>query len=188
MTLHGANLWLSLTTDQPKQVLVAGTGFGSAFTTYQSPCFAGLGGSVQATSDDVLWAVCPTGMLAELSRSTDGGAHWQLLHPLGKASPLPNSALLAPAGDAAALLAPSSQGQLLRTTDGGATWHQLPSPAGTSAYWSWIGFTDATTGAGLAVATTAPANWPWPKGPPPEHLWRTADGGATWSGPVAIAG
>ena len=183
MTVHGTNLWFSLTTEatQSNQLLVAGKGSGASFSTYQSPCFAGLAGTIQATSASVLWAVCPTGMMAEAFRSTDGGAHWQ---PLSASGEIENSALLAPASDTSAVLQPSS-GQLKRTADGGTSWQTVPgAPSG--GFWSWIGFTDSTTGSGLLVEANIPANWPWPKGPSPEELWRTSDGGATWSGPVNL--
>ena len=183
MTVHGTDLWFSLTTGatQSNQLLVAGTGSGASFTTYQSPCFAGLAGSIQATSASVVWSACPTGMLAEAFRSTDGGAQWKPLSALGE---IENSALLSPASDTAAVLQPSS-GQLMRTEDGGATWKTVAgSPGGGT--WTWIGFTDSNTGSGLLAEANIPANWPWPKGPSPEELWRTSDGGATWSGPVNI--
>jgi hypothetical protein len=184
MTVHGADLWFSVTTSasQANQLLVAGTGAGAHFSTYASPCSSGLGGSIQATSATVLWAVCPSGMMAEAFRSADGGVQWKSL-AVGE---LENSALLAPVSDTSALIEPASQGQLLRTDDGGATWHSLASPAPAGDWWSWIGFTDASTGTGL-VQSTEPANWPWPHGPYPQQLWRSSDGGNTWSGPVPIS-
>ena len=183
MTVHGSDLWISVTTaaSQANQLLVAGTGSGAHFSTYQSPCFSGLGGALQASSAEVLWAMCPTGMMAEAFRSTDGGAHWKSLAP----GELENSALLAPASGTVAVIQPAQQGQLLRTDDGGATWHSVASAGPSGSWWSWIGFTDASIGAGLQQSDAA-ANWPWPNGPYPEQLWRTADGGASWSGPVTI--
>jgi hypothetical protein len=183
MTVHGSDLWISVTTSasQANQLLVAGTGSGDHFTTYQSPCSSGLGGSIQASSAAVLWAMCPSGMMAEAFRSTDGGSQWKQL-PAGE---LENSALLAPANDTTAVIQPASQGQLLRTDDGGATWLAVSSAGASGSWWSWIGFTDAGTGSGLDQSD-APANWPWPDGPYPEQLWRTDDGGAGWSGPVTI--
>ena len=123
MTVHGSDLWFSLTTSasQANQLLVAGTGVGGALRTYQSPCFAGLGGSIEASSADVLWAMCPTGMMAEAFRSTDGGSQWKAL----SAGELENSALLAPASDTTAVIQPAEQGELLRTDDGGATWQPV---------------------------------------------------------------
>jgi photosystem II stability/assembly factor-like uncharacterized protein len=121
-------------------------------------------------------------MMAEAFRSSDGGSQWEPLH-VGE---LENSALLAPASDTTAVIQPAQQGELLRTDDGGATWPAI-TPAGASgSWWSWIGFTDEGTGSALEQGD-APANWPWPNGPYPEQLWRTADGGATWSGPVTIS-
>jgi hypothetical protein len=185
MTVNGSDLWFSLTTSasQADQLLVAGTGGGAHFDTYQSPCFAGLGGSIEASSADVLWAMCPTGMMAEAFRSTDGGSQWKAL----STGELENSALLAPASDTTAVIQPAEQGELLRTDDGGATWQPVASAGAGGSWWSWIGFTDASTGSGLEQSD-APANWPWPNGPYPEQLWRTADGGSTWSGPVKISG
>ncbi len=185
MTVHGSDLWFSLTTSatQANQLLVAGTGSGAQFSTYQSPCFSGLGGSIEASSADVLWAMCPTGMMAEAFRSSDGGSQWEPL----SAGQLENSALLAPASDTTAIIQPAEQGELLRTDDGGATWQTVPAAGTSGSWWSWIGFTDGATGSGLDQSD-APANWPWPNGPYPEQLWRTDDGGNTWSGPVPIGG
>lgn len=183
MTVHGSDLWFSLTTgaSQPNQLLVAGTGSGARFTTYKSPCLATLAGTLQATSANVLWAACPSGTMGEALRSADGGAHWQQL----ATGELENSAVLAPASDSTAVLEPVSQGELLRTTDGGTSWKTVLD--GTSGgYWSWIGFTDSSTGSALQVESKVPAGWPWPGGPAPEQLWRTTDGGTTWSGPVSI--
>jgi photosystem II stability/assembly factor-like uncharacterized protein len=184
MAVHGTDLWFSATTSltQAHQVLVAGTGSGSSFSTFTSPCFSGLGGTIEATSSDVLWAVCPTGMEAQAFRSTDGGAEWGTLN----VGSLENSALLAPASDTAAVIEPSAQGQFLRTSDGGSTWQSVyPSGSG-NFWWSWAGFTDSSTGSALRTESNPPAGWPFPNGPSPEQLWRSSDGGVTWSGPVAI--
>ena len=185
MTVHGADLWFSVTTSagQANQLLVAGTGSGSSFKTYTSPCSSGLGGTLEASSSQVLWAVCPTGMMAQAFRSTDGGAEWSTL-PVGE---LDNSALLAPASDTSAVIEPSAQGQFLRTGDGGATWQTVyPSSSG-DFWWSWAGFTDSSTGSALRTESNPPAGWPFPNGPSPQQLWRSSDGGMTWSGPVAIS-
>jgi hypothetical protein len=184
MTVHGSDLWLSVTASptSANQLLVSGTVSGSSFTTGTSPCFSGLGGTVEATSSQVLWAVCPTGMMAQAFRSTDGGAQWTTL----QVGELENSALLAPASDTAAVIEPSAQGQLLRTANGGATWQSVYPSGGGNFWWSWAGFTDSNTGSALRSESSAPAGWPYPNGPFPQQLWRSLDGGMTWSGPVAI--
>jgi len=182
MAVSGADVWVSLSASQPKQMLLASDDSGSTWTTYTSPCLSGLGGNLQATSASVLWAVCPTGMLAGLMRSTDGGANWQALTT---ATPLPNSVLLAPSSGTDAVLASAGQEQLELTTDGGTTWQKVSSPV-TNGYWAWIGFTNASTGSALSSASSAPAGWPWPNGPLPEQLWRTSDAGTNWTGPLSI--
>jgi photosystem II stability/assembly factor-like uncharacterized protein len=183
MTVRGPRLWLSLTTSQsqPNQLLVVADGFGASYATYKSPCYQGLGGSLAATSSQVVWAVCPTGMLAGLWRSANGGTTWEQLTSVGQ---LPNSAILAPASDTRAVVGPNPQGDLLVTGNAGATWAAVQ--AGTPGYsWSWVGFLDPNTGAALRLGSPPPG-WPWPNGPGPEQLWLTNDGGATWSGPVRI--
>jgi hypothetical protein len=184
MTVHGTSLWFSVSSspNQAHQVLVAGTGSGSSFTTYASPCFPGLGGNIQATSADVLWAVCPTGMEAEAFRSTDGGAQWSTL-AVGE---LDNSALIAPASDTSAVIEPSAQGEFLRTSDGGTTWQTVYPSGDGDFWWSWAGFTDSSTGSALRTDNNPPAGWPFPNGPSPEQLYRSSDGGTTWTGPVTI--
>ncbi len=184
MTVHGSDVWFSVTTalTSANQLLVAGTVSGNSFSTYASPCFSGLGGTIEATSSQVLWAVCPTGMMAQAFRSTDSGAHWATL----SVGELENSALLAPASDSSAVIEPTDQGQLLRTSNGGTSWQSVY-PAGSGAFsWTWAGFTDSSTGSALRLESSPPAGWPFPNGPFPEQLWRSSDGGMTWSGPVAI--
>lgn len=185
MTVHGPDLWFSVTTStsQSNQLLVASTNDANSFTTYQSPCSPGLAGTIQASSADVLWAVCPTGMMAQASRSDDGGAHWSALNT----GELPNSAQLAPASDTTAVLVTSGGGPLMQTTDGGKTWQDISGTTASNGYsWDWVGFTDGQTGSALQETGTLPANWPWQHGPFPEQLWRTSDGGSTWTGPVKI--
>lgn len=187
LAVQGPDLWLSLTTpsSQSNQLLVASTDSGSTFTTHTSPCLAALGANLQATSSAVLWAVCPTGMMAEAFRSSDGGASWS---QLDNKLQLPNSALLAPVSATTAFLSDGDQSPLLETTDGGSSWHNAPGTTPTGTWgWQWAGFTDSQTGSALQSEGTAPAGWPWPDGPPPEQLLRTTDGGATWSGPVKIS-
>lgn len=186
MTVHGSYVWLSVgsSSSQQNEVLLAGTASGASFNRYTSPCSPDLGGTIAATSDDVLWAVCPTGMMAQAFRSTDGGAHWS--QPLNTGE-LVNSTQLAPASDTTAYLVPSN-GPFLATSDGGQSWHSVPGTTTTGSWsWAWTGFTDAQTGSALQEEGTAPAGWPWPNGPLPYELYRTTDGGTSWSEPVKIS-
>ncbi|MGD0811926.1 MAG: hypothetical protein ABSA91_19790 [Acidimicrobiales bacterium] len=185
MAVHGSDLWFSVTTaaTQSNQLLVVSSNSGTTFATYKSPCFAGLGGTIDAASPTVLWAVCPTGMLAEAFRSTDGGAQWSTLTSAGE---LGNSTQLAPASATTAVLEQGSQSPVLRTKDGGVTWQTVYPSANGAWYWNWIGFTDDNTGSALRSEASAPADWPWPNGPSPEQLWRSTDGGTTWTGPVSF--
>ena len=181
MAVRGPDLWISVTTpaNTPNQLLAMSTDAGEQFATGSSPCFSGLGGRIEAASASVLWAICPTGMEAQALRSVDGGAHWSSLS-IGKAnagSGLANSALLAPASATVALLEPGENGDLLRTTDGGASWAPVTIPGGPNSWFSWIGFTDTSTGSAFRVVQEA-------QGSSSYQLWRTSDGGETWSGPV----
>jgi photosystem II stability/assembly factor-like uncharacterized protein len=177
MTVHGTSVWLSVSVSggtHPHQTLLESDDSGSTFTTLQSPCFTGLGGTLAASSASIVWAVCPTGMLSGAFRSEDGGATWSPLHP-GKE--LANSAQIAPASDDVAVIATGNQAQLLRTADGGDTF--APVYPVSSGSWSFLGFTDPTTGSALRLVGGSTST----QG---ERLYRSADGGVDWQGPVAV--
>jgi photosystem II stability/assembly factor-like uncharacterized protein len=176
LAAHGSNVWLLGTlaaqSSSGKDELALSTDGGGTFVTRPGPCVPGLGGALAPTSATVVWAVCPTGMSAGAWRSIDGGATFTRL----TTPPLVNSAALAPASQDTAVLARNGVGsQLLRTTDAGATWSS-PSTPGAATYVPWIGFTDADVGAAL-VQTGYDASAKIAH----QSLWRTTDGGATWS-------
>ena len=175
LAAHGANLWLLGThrSSGPRwnNELARSKDAGRTFVTGAGPCVPGLGGELAPTSTQVLWAVCPTGMSAGASRSINGGISFTRL----RTSPLVNSAQLAAASESTAVLARGVDARLLRTTDGGNTW-KAPKTPGQATYIMWVGFTDARVGVALVqtgydesakIEVTA--------------LWRTTDGGATWS-------
>ena len=154
-----------------------------ASRTYKSPCFSGLGGRIQATSSQVLWAVCPTGMMAQAFRSTDGGAQWSTLQP----GELENSALLAPASDTTAVHRAERPGPAAadQVTGGPHGRSRLPvRERGLLVELDW--FYRQQHGFCTSVREQRPAGWPCPNGPYPQQLWRSPDGGTTWSGPVTI--
>lgn len=177
LSAHGTSVWvLGSRAGQAASrfdVLARSIDAGQTFTVGDGPCFPGLGGTLAPSSANVLWAVCPTGMMAGAARSTDGGVTFAPLH-LQKE--IPNSTSLAPASDETALLIIDAGGATpLLTTDAGAHWTPPRTPDA-AAPWAWAGFTDAETGAALVQTgydTAARLQL--------QQLWRTTDGGASWS-------
>lgn len=184
MAVHGSSVWLDVTMPQSgsssptaQRVVVRSTDAGAHWTRQKSPCVPGLGGSLEATSAAVVWAVCPTGMMAAAYRSTNAGATWTRLNT----PQMPNSSQLAPADDSTAVLAPGGNTQgLLRTADGGASFHQVLAPPSPTDFWTFVGFTDRATGSAILSTYTTAAQVSH------GQLWRSVDGGVTWKGPVAI--
>jgi photosystem II stability/assembly factor-like uncharacterized protein len=165
---HGANLWLLGTqraTGSFHDDLARSNDAGRTFRTRAGPCVPGLGGELAPTSTNVVWAVCPTGMLGGAWRSTNGGVSFARLHT----PQLVNAAQIAPASATTAVLDRGVGVRLLRTTDGGKEWRPPKTP-GRATSIMWVGFTDARVGAALVQTDLAKT-----------ALWRTADGGATWS-------
>ena len=177
LSAHATHVWLLATrvgqVSSRYDVLARSTDAGQSFTVGDGPCFPGLGGTLEPSSANVVWAVCPTGMMAGAARSTDGGVTFAPLH-LQKE--IPNSTRLAPASDDSALLIIDAGGATpLLTTDAGAHWTP-PRVPDAAAPWAWAGFTDAETGAALVQTgydTAARLQL--------QQLWRTTDGGASWS-------
>jgi hypothetical protein len=170
LAARGNAVWLLGTPGRPRypghDVLARSTDGGRTFVTGRGPCIPGLGGDLEASSARVVWAVCPTGMMAGAARSTDGGATFTPL----RTPPLVNAARLAPASDETAVLAANGAGRpLYRTTNGGTTWTSTATP-GKDNVWYEVVFTDAKVGDALVQVGARSA-----------AVWRTTDGGATWS-------
>jgi photosystem II stability/assembly factor-like uncharacterized protein len=148
---------------------------GADFATRAGPCFAELGGRLTPASAGVVWAVCPTGMMAGLWLSKDGGRSFPLLHsahdPGGLGEPgLTNSAEIVAPSARDAVLYPGARGPLYRTTDEGERWIRAGHTARFTDVFS-LGF--STRRVGVLVAPTL-------HHPSRSELWRTTDGGATW--------
>jgi hypothetical protein len=169
LAAHGRNVWLLGTPGgmkyQRHDLLARSSDGGRTFTTSPGPCVPGLGGDREPSSAHALWAVCPTGMMAGAARSTDGGLSFAPLHT----PQLVNSARLAPASDDTAVLAGNGTGRPLRSADGGATWRAVEWPRRASCWSTNVVFTDARIGEALQLC------------PRSATVWRTSDGGATWS-------
>ncbi len=124
-------------------------------------------GSLNLTSVDFVsaqsgWAVGTSSLLA----TTDGGAHWTslpdpCLRSVHFVSADLGFAVAGGTGSGLLRMAPIDGGKALVTTDGGRTWQPLPAPAGAQT----LCFDDATLG------------WLGAAG----KLYRTADGGSTWT-------
>ena len=174
LAAHQANLWLLGTRKSKTPIadeLARSQDGGRTFRTAAGPCVPGLGGALAPTSASVVWAVCPTGMLAGAWRSANGGISFAHL----RTPPLVNSAQLASASATTALLARGGNTGLLRTTDGGKTWRAPKTPRGAKSI-VFVGFTDARVGAALVETgydTSAKTQV--------TALWRTTDGGAIWT-------
>ena len=148
---------------------------GATFATTRGPCIPELGGTLVPAGGGVVWAVCPSGMMAGLSLSTNGGRTFprdsSFHDPGGLRLPLlTNGAAIVPRSTHAAVLYQGAQGPLYRTTDLGRRWTRVRHTARFGQA-LWLGFATSKVGAAL-FTTRSHEN--------EASLWRTTDGGATW--------
>jgi len=169
VTAHGTDVWVNAdSSGGPHKLLLHSTDRGATFSTGTSPCTPGLGGAIQAVSPTVIWAVCPTGMMAGASRSTDGGATFRGL----ASGEMTNSAQLAAADATTAIVVTGDNPTMRRTTDG-ATFQPAFTPPDSTG-WLYVGFTTPTIG--VALSWDPPSSAPFQS----TTLWRTTDAGLTW--------
>jgi hypothetical protein len=144
--------------------LLVSSNRGSSFTRYRVP--PSVACSFQSPAPPVIWEHCATGMMSGTWRSSDfgrtyapasGGHGWP-------GPELPNSA---PFAAATATTALEGWQQLYRTTDGGASWQRVAAPPGIT-QWQYLGFSDPTHGAGIALSGSH------------RQLYYTTDGGASY--------
>jgi photosystem II stability/assembly factor-like uncharacterized protein len=133
VALLGHHVWILGTRSGEK--LARSDDGGTTFTVGSGPCYPGLGGQLEPASADVVWVVCPTGMLAGASRSTDGGKSFE---PVTIPRCCINALQLVALSARVALVAPSAPGRptFLRTADGGRTWSSARTPAPTESVFS----------------------------------------------------
>jgi len=122
---------------------------GDSFAAYPAPVTS-LPCGYQAMQPPVVWAHCATGTESDVWRSTDGGrsfspASGRRNQPLM----IPNTAAFAAASSTVAVVAGL---RLYRTSNAGASYAPV-GPAGFS--WWYLGFTNATHGAALAVRASS---------------------------------
>lgn len=148
---------------------------GASFRKTHGPCIPELGGILVPAGGNVVWAVCPSGMMAGLLLSTNGGwtfPRYRSFHdPGGTSLPsLTNGAEIFPSSPRDAVVYRGAQGPLFRTTDLGRHWVSV---RGTSRFEQLLWLDFATSRLGAALFTTK-------SNPNRASLWRTTDGGATW--------
>jgi photosystem II stability/assembly factor-like uncharacterized protein len=170
---HGTHVWLvGAPWRKYRDTIRMSTNRGRTFTSRTGPCSAELPGSIESPGGGVLWAVCPTGMMASLSVSTNAGrtfARRSFFEPNGHGRPqLTNDGQVALFGPRAAVL-DGGYAPLLRTTDNGRHWRRVQQPGQIRA----VRFLRAATSrVGIALVQTRESG--------PLELWRTADAGRSW--------
>jgi hypothetical protein len=174
LSAQGDNIWIDAqSASGTGEVLEHSADDGISFSSGPSPCVAGLGGTVEAVPDNVLWFVCPTGMMAVAERSIDDGARFERLNT----GEIVNASEIAAADTTTAVLVSGDSPALRRTADSGGSFQTVFSPAGSSG-WFYVGFTTPSVGVGLSMTSSSGSA---PSGSvTATTLWRTVDGGLSW--------
>lgn len=178
LAARGDDLWLLGRTNSATHQfdrLARSTNGGRSFTVRSGPCFADLGGRLAPAANGTVWAVCPSGMMAGLWLSRDGGRSFPSVRsfhdPGSRHQPLlTNAAAIAPISSRAAVLYGGVQGPLWRTSDAGLHWSRLAETARFGQV-QWLAF--ATHHVGAAVVQIRGVGTR-------SELWRTTNGGTTW--------
>jgi hypothetical protein len=168
VTAQGDDVWVNADSGGPHKLLFHSTDRGATFSIGSSPCTPGLGGTIQAVSPSVIWAVCPTGMMAGAARSSDGGVTFRGL----ATDEMTNSAQLAAADATTAIVVTAESPTMRRTTDGVTFQPSFTAPDSTG--WLYVGFTTPRVGVALSWAPASSAPFQTTTG------WRTTDAGLTW--------
>jgi hypothetical protein len=134
---------------------------GASFTSHTSPCTSAMSAELSATTS--LWATCVTGTAAYIETSADG-VSWHPVQATQGGGSAPNSLALGARGSNDALLALGANERLTDLYADGSQRSVSQPPALGSAI-SYLGFTSVDVG--YAIDGT--------------HLWRTKDGGDTWT-------
>jgi photosystem II stability/assembly factor-like uncharacterized protein len=179
LAVHGSRVWLLGTPERQRKddsdEIALSRNRGANLAARPGPCYAELGGRLTAAGAGVVWAVCPTGMMAGLWLSKDGGRSFPSLHSardrgaLGEPG-LTNGAEIVATSAKDAVLYPGAQGPLYRTTDEGRRWARVRQ---TARFGDVFSLDFSTRRVGVLVAPTL-------HHPSRPELWRTTDGGATW--------
>jgi photosystem II stability/assembly factor-like uncharacterized protein len=173
LAARGSDVWfLGPPRHRPDyDTLALSSDHGRTFTPLKGPCLAELGGALVPAADGVVWAVCPSGMMASLALSTNDGRSFRIrsFHDRGglHEPSLINAGRIAAATARVAILSRGAGGALLRTTDMGRHWSPVAGTAGIQSVF-WLAFTTSRVGTAIVQLRSGP------------RLWRTTDAGATW--------
>jgi photosystem II stability/assembly factor-like uncharacterized protein len=177
LAAHGRRVWLLGSTRHIRAGDFTLRSFdrGATFRKTHGPCVPELGGMLVPAGDNVVWAVCPSGMMAGILLSTNGGwtfPRYRSFHdPGGTSLPsLTNGAAIFPSSPRDAVVYRGAQGPLYRTTDRGRHWVSVRG-TGRIGQLDWLDFATRRVGAALFSTRSHPNQ---------ASLWRTTDGGATW--------
>lgn len=169
---------------QPVSYFLSTNG-GASFTRHLSPCFPGLAGRVfpAINATGVLWAACPTGMLATAFISSNDGASWTRagakstsITPTCEETSsgstcfggFSNGLTVAPVDAKTALAWPAGTGAgLVLTTDGGNSYQRVYRGPPTMTLW-WAGFSDPSRAYGIVHGQYG------------GQLIESTDGGTSW--------
>jgi len=169
----GRRVWLLGSTRRIRagDVILRSADRGATLARSHGPCIPELAGRLVPAGGGVVWAVCPTGMMAGLSVSKNGGRTFpgfRSFHDPGgiRLPALTNGAAIFPSSEHAAVLYRGASGPLLRTMDLGRHW-VVARRTGRFEDLFWLRF--ATNRVGAAVAAT--------RSDPRGSFWRTTDGG-----------
>jgi photosystem II stability/assembly factor-like uncharacterized protein len=173
----GRRVWLLGSTRHIRagDVTLRSTDRGATFASSHGPCIPELAGKLVPAGRGVVWAVCPTGMMAGLSLSTNGGRTFprsRAFHDPGGTHlpPLTNGAQVFPVSPRTAVLYAGAEGPLFRTIDTGRRWARVRGTARFGQVY-WLSFASNRCGEALVTMRSHPER---------ASLWRTTDGGATW--------
>jgi photosystem II stability/assembly factor-like uncharacterized protein len=141
----------------------AWVGDSGKFDAVDNPCPGGVGLSPRLSATGSIWASCVNGTSAQLLMSADGKA-WKSVVPTFLKDALPNQVVAGARSESDAVLAlgPNEPFYRVQADGSGSPVKQSPTTPGATSY---IGFTTRSVGYSITG----------------EQLWRTEDGGDTWT-------
>jgi hypothetical protein len=164
LNVHGGDVWVSESSGNGSDELLASTKDGEEFTPTPMCDGAATVTSLAASPGDI-WVVCSTAPAEAVWLSTDGGQTFtEVQTPTELGS---GWSSIAGASASTAVLAGTS---LELTVDGGQSFRTVLHNG--DDHWSIVGFTNPTDGFALSYPSASSAQ--------PNGLWRTDDAGASW--------